>query len=174
MTGQRHPIGASMDALSHGANRLAERVMAVMLLAMTLLVGVQIAGRFVFSYSIFWSDELARFLLIWISFLGMSVGVRRGAHPGIDSLVRVLPPRSAHVSLTAGILLCLLFFGVMVVYGGMLVLRTWPQRSVALELRMGIPYLAVPVSGLLMFLHAAAIGMRGEPSLLAARGDRVG
>ncbi|MEK7220023.1 MAG: TRAP transporter small permease subunit, partial [candidate division NC10 bacterium] len=88
MTGQRRSIGPHMDALCHGANRLAEGVMGVFLAAMTLLVGVQIAGRFVFSYSIFWSDELTRFLLIWISFLGMRVGVRRGAHPGIDSLVR--------------------------------------------------------------------------------------
>lgn len=174
MTGQRRSIGPRMDALSHGANRLAEGVMAVFLAAMTLMVGVQIAGRFVFSYSIFWSDELTRFLLIWISFLGMSVGVRRGAHPGIDSLVRALPPRPARALLTLALLLCLLFFAVMVVYGGILVLRTWPQRSVSLGLRMSIPYLAVPASGLLMFLHALAIGLRGGPPVLAAGEDRVG
>lgn len=148
--------------------------MGIFLAAMTLLVGVQIAGRFVFSYSIFWSDELTRFLLIWISFLGMSVGVRRGAHPGIECLMRALPPRSARVVLTTALLLCLLFFAVMVVYGGILVHRTWPQRSVSLGLRMSIPYLAVPASGLLMLLHAVAIGLRGEPPVLAAGEDRVG
>jgi len=174
VTRQRHSAGSSLDALSQGANRLAERVMAALLTAMALLVGVQIAGRFVFEYSIFWSDELARFLLIWISFLGMSVGVRRGAHPGIDSLVRALPPRSARLVLGLAFLLSLLFFAVMVVYGGALVLRTWPQRSVALELRMGIPYLAVPVSGLLMCLHAAARGLRGKPPATAAGGDPIG
>jgi TRAP-type C4-dicarboxylate transport system permease small subunit len=174
VTGHRRGIGPGLDALSHGVNHCAEWVMALFLAAMTLLVGVQIAGRFVFEYSIFWSDELARFLLIWISFLGMSVGVRRAAHPGIDSLVRALPPRSARVVLTLALVLSLLFFAVMVVYGGVLVLRTWPQRSVALELRMGIPYLAVPVSGLLMFLHVAALGFRGEALLLAAGEDHVG
>jgi len=174
VTGQPGSIGSNLDALSHGANRLIEWVMALLLAAMTLLVGVQIAGRFVFEYSIFWSDELARFLLIWISFLGMSVGVRRGAHPGIDSLVRALPPRSARVVLWLALILSLLFFAVMVVYGGVLVLRTWPQRSVALELRMGIPYLAVPVSGLLMFLHAAALSLRGNSLSMAAGGDPVG
>ncbi len=148
--------------------------MAVLLAVMTLLVGVQILGRFVFGFSIFWSDELARFLLIWISFLGMSVGVRRGAHPGIASLVRALPARSARSLFTVALLLSLLFFGVMVVYGGFLVIRTWPQRSVSLGLRMSIPYLAVPASGLLMLLHSAAIGLRGETSDLAAGEDRVG
>lgn len=150
-----------MDALSRGANRLAEWVLALFLVAMTLLVGVQIAGRFVFAYSIFWSDELTRFLLIWISFLGMSVGVRRGAHPGIDTLVRRLPPWAARGCIAAACLLTLLFFAVMVVYGGALVLRTWPQRSVSLGLRMSIPHLAIPVSGLLMSLHGLAAWLTG-------------
>lgn len=174
MTGQQRSVGSSLDALSRGANRVAEWVMAALLAAMALLVGVQIAGRFVFAYSLFWSDELARFLLIWISFLGMSVGVRRRAHPGIDSLVRALPPQPARAILMLALALALLFFAAMVFYGGVLVLRTWPQRSVALELRMGYPYLAVPVSGLLMLLHAAALGLRGAPPGVAAGGDRLG
>ena len=167
MTGQRRSIGAIVDALSHGANRFAEGLMAFFLAAMTLLVGFQIAGRFVFVYSIFWSDELARFLLIWISFLGMSAGVRRGAHPAIDSLVRALPPRPARAILALALLLSLGFFTIMVTYGGSLVLHTWPQRSVSLGLRMSVPYLAVPISGLLMLLHAAALGLRGGPLSLS-------
>jgi TRAP-type C4-dicarboxylate transport system permease small subunit len=148
--------------------------MAVLLAAMAILVGVQIAGRFVFEYSLFWPDEVSRFLLIWISFLGMSVGTRRGAHPGMDSLIRFLPPRSARVVLTFALILSLLFFAVMVLYGSILVVRTWAQRSVALELRMGIPYLAVPISGVLMFLHVAALGLRDEPVPAAGGKDFVG
>ena len=174
MTGQRRSVSERMDTLSHGANRLAEWVMTTLLAAMTLLVGVQIAGRFVFAYSIFWSDELTRFFLIWISFLGMSVGIRRGAHPGIDSLVRLLPPRSVRFVLALALVLSLLFFAVMVVYGGTLVLITWPQRSVSLGIRMSLPYLAVPMSGLLMFLHAVAIGMQGERPFFALKEGRLG
>jgi TRAP-type C4-dicarboxylate transport system permease small subunit len=130
---------------------------------MTLLVGAQVAGRFVFGYSIFWSDELARFLLVWISFLGMSVGARRAAHPGIDSLVRALPARWARVVSLWAILLSLTFFSLLAAYGGVLALRTWPQHSTSLGIRMGIPYLAVPVAGLLMILHALAAGVCGTP-----------
>jgi len=167
-------IGTCLDTFSHRANRCTEWVMAVLLAAMTLLVGVQIAGRFIFEYSLFWSDEVSRFLLIWISFLGMSVGTRRGAHPGIDSLIRGLSPRSARVVLAFALILSLLFFAVMVLYGSILVVRTWAQRSVALELRMGVPYLAVPVSGLLMFLHVAALGLRDKPASAAEGEDLVG
>ena len=158
-------LGSTIEIVSSRSNAFVEGVMGVLLAAMTLLAGAQIGGRFVFGYSIFWSDELARFLLIWVSFLGISVGVRRSAHPGVDTLVRALPSRWARPALLAALFLALLFFGVMVWYGAALVARTWPQRSTSLGLRMGIPYLAVPVAGGLMALHALALGLGSRRSL---------
>jgi len=162
VTGQPSAHGVLLDLISLRVNQLAEWVMAVLLAAMTLLVGVQVAGRFVFGYSIFWSDELARFLLVWISFLGISIGARRAAHPGVDSLVRALPARWGRATFRLTILVSLVFFAVMVVAGGALVLRAWPQASTSLGIRMGIPYLAVSVCGLLMGLHTAALGLCGQ------------
>jgi len=162
-----------LDLLSRELNRLVEWAMALLIGAMTLLVGVQIAGRFLFGYSIFWSDELARFLLVWSAFLGMSVGVRRGTHPAVDSLVRALPPPAARVAFAAAVACSLLFFLVMVAHGTLLVQRTWPQRSPSLGIRMGLPYLAVPFAGLLMVLHTIAISVRGE-GVRKAAGDRDG
>jgi TRAP-type C4-dicarboxylate transport system permease small subunit len=150
-----------LELLSRELNRVAEWVMAALLAALAVLVGAQIAGRFLFGYSIFWSDELARFLLVWSAFLGMSVGMRRGAHPAVDSLVRALPPAGARVALAAGVACSLLFFLVMVGHGALLVQRTWLQHSPSLGLRMGLPYLAVPVAGLLMGLHTIAISVNG-------------
>ena len=160
-----------MEAIGRRLNGLAEWAMALLLAAMTLITGLAIAGRFVFSYSLFWSDELSRFLLIWISFLGMSVGVRRGAHPGIDSLVRGISPRMARFVFSGAAALSLLFFAVMVIYGGVLILRTWPQRSPSMGLRMTAPYLAVPVAGLLMMLHGFALWQRGGPPLAGGSQD---
>jgi len=159
-----------LDLLSRDLNRLAEWVMVVLLAALTLLVGAQIAGRFLFGYSIFWSDELARFLLVWAAFLGMSVGVRRGSHPAVDSLVRALPPGGARVVFAAAAACSLLFFLVMVGYGALLVQRTWLQRSPSLGLRMGLPYLAVPVAGILMGLHTIALALRGTAAETPEKG----
>lgn len=174
MTGQRSAQGPILDVISQRLNRLAEWVLAVLLAAMTLLVGAQVAGRFIFSYSIFWSDELARFLLVWISFLGISVGARRAAHPGVDSLVRALPAHWARSAFWLAIFASLVFFAVMVVSGAALVLRTWSQASTSLGIRMGIPYLAVPVCGLLMGVHAAALGVRREAPREPRGGPAVG
>jgi TRAP-type C4-dicarboxylate transport system permease small subunit len=158
-----------LQGVSGRLNRLAEWVMGGLLAAMTALVGVQIAGRFLFGYSIFWSDELARFLLVWIAFLGMSIGVRRGAHPAVDSLVRALPPAWRRPAVFLAVACSLVFFLVMVGYGTLLVSRTWAQRSPSLGLRMSLPYLAVPVAGLLMGLHALA-GAVGREAVGAPAG----
>ena len=160
-----------LQGFSCRLNRVAEWVMGLLLVAMTLLVGAQIAGRFLFGYSIFWSDELARFLLVWIAFLGMSIGVRRGAHPGVDTLVRALPPAWRRPVIVLAVGCSLLFFLVMVVHGTLLVSRTWGQRSPSLGLRMGVPYLAVPVAGLLMGLHALA-GVRRSNGTCTVAGGR--
>lgn len=147
--------------------------MAVLLAVMAVLVGVQIAGRFLFGYSIPWSDELARFLLVWIAFLGVSAAARRGAHPGIDTLVRALPPSGARHARRLALLLSLLFMALVAGYGGELVLRTWAQRSPSLGLRMSWPYLAVPASAALVLLHWAARGRtegEGEPDREARHG----
>ena len=170
--GQPSKISQAVDGMSHQANCLAEGAMAVCLAAMTLMVGIQIAGRFLFHYSIFWSDELTRFLLTWVAFLGMSAGVRRGAHPGIDSLARAVPPHAGRLIRSLAICCSLLFFAVIVGYGSLLALRTWAQRSPSMGLRMGIPYLAVPVSGALMFLHGIAAGIR-PATTNAPRGTHV-
>jgi TRAP-type C4-dicarboxylate transport system permease small subunit len=159
-----------LDRLSRELNRLAEWVMVGLLAALTLLVGIQIAGRFLFDYSIFWSDELARFLLVWAAFLGMSAGVRRGSHPAVDGVVRALPPGAARVAFGAALACSLLFFLVMVGYGTLLVQRTWLQRSPSLGLRMGLPYLAVPVAGILMGLHTIALVLRGTAAGTHATG----
>ncbi len=154
----RVSAGGRLQVLSRGANRVTEGLMAVLLAALTLLLGAQIAGRFVFGYSLPWSDELARFLLVWISFLGVSAAARRGVHPAIDGAVRALPPAAARLARGAALALSLLFMALVVLYGGELVLRTWRQRSPSLGLPMSWPYLAVPLSALLVLLHWAALG----------------
>ena len=159
-----------LESVSRELNRLVEWVMAVLLAALTLLVGAQIAGRFLVGYSIFWSDELSRFLLIWSAFLGMSVGVRRGSHPAVDSLVRALPSAAGRAVLAVTAACAVLFYLVMAGYGAFLVERTWSQRSPSLGLRMGLPYLAVPVAGVLMGLHTVAAGMRGRADRTSHRG----
>ena len=65
-------------------NQAVEYLLFTMGLGMALLVAVQVFFRYALNHSIFWSEELARFLLIWLTFLGASVVYYRGVHASVD------------------------------------------------------------------------------------------
>jgi len=82
---------AALDRVSQALNRRVKGLVCIMGMVMALVVALQVVSRYGFNHSLFWSEELARFLLIWLSFLGATVAYCHGVHPGVDSLVRRLP-----------------------------------------------------------------------------------
>ena len=66
---------------------------ALCLAVMVVLVFGNVVLRYAFNSGIAVSEELSRWLLVWLTFLGAIVALRRHAHLGLDTLVRALPPR---------------------------------------------------------------------------------
>ncbi len=124
---------------------------------MALVVAIQVVARYGFNHSLFWSEELARFLLIWLSFLGATVAYCQGVHPGVDSMVRRLPKQwqtaTALLSCLAGGIL----FTVMVVSGTQFAwfvrLQIFPSTGIAKWIVMAV----VPVSGVIFLVHCLAV-----------------
>src|SRR5690606_20060546 len=73
-------------------------------------------ARYVFNYSFVWALELTMYCFGALIFLGMSYGVRVGAHIGVDIFVRLLPARLAHRLAIVGTILCLIYAAI-VLYG---------------------------------------------------------
>jgi TRAP-type C4-dicarboxylate transport system permease small subunit len=71
--------------------RLAEAVLVIMLSVMVIMVFGNVVLRYGFNSGLISSEELSRFLFIWITFLGAIVVMRENAHLGLDTLVRILP-----------------------------------------------------------------------------------
>lgn len=78
-------------------DRIAEALVVVLFLAMLAAGFGQIFNRFVLNASLSWSEEFQRFAHIWLIFLAIPIGYRRGAHIGVDLLERALPSRPARV-----------------------------------------------------------------------------
>lgn len=134
-------------------NRYTENLTAVMLATMVILIFIQIVSREVVGSSFSWTEEVARFLMIWITFLGASFAFQHGAHIGIDYFKMKLPERVQKVFEVLTLISCSIFFAVMMVQGFELVDRSMSQTSSALNLPMGYAYLVIPISGLLMFIN---------------------
>lgn len=80
-----------MDKINAAFFRLAECLLVLMLGAMVVMVFGNVVLRYGFNSGLDFSEELSRFLFIWITFLGAIIAMRENAHLGLDTLVRLLP-----------------------------------------------------------------------------------
>jgi len=131
----------------------------VMVVVAVLIVDVlwQVFTRFVLKNPSTWTEELAVFMLIWVSLLGAAVALGRGAHLGIDYFVGKLGARK-RLYTEVFVFLCISLFSlcVMVLGGAKLVVSTLKlqQTSPALQVKVGYVYLAVPISGFFLVLYS--------------------
>ena len=97
-----------MDAVLRRYCRLLEGVIAACLAVMVVLVFGNVVLRYAFNSGIAVSEELSRWLFVWLTFLGGVIGLREHAHLGTDLLVGRLGPRGKKVCLVIGYALMLL------------------------------------------------------------------
>lgn len=112
--------------------RLDEWLIAILLAAMTLLTFSQVVMRYVFNSGFTWAQELTTILFAFMIFIGISYGVRVGAHIGVDALIKIFTPRVRRVLSTIAVLLCLLYAG-MVIYGSFQYVMKMKKFGIELE-----------------------------------------
>lgn len=141
------------ERYSRVINRWIERSLFFLGLTMALVVALQVFCRYLLNHSLFWSEELARYLMVWLTFLGASVAYCRGAHPGVDLFCAMLPDRLQRVGAVLVHLASLAMFAIMVVSGCRFAYFVRLQISPALYLPKWIIMGIVPISGLVLILH---------------------
>ena len=146
-------MSAVLDRISRRVNVWVENLVCGMGITMAVIVVVQVFSRYGLNYSLFWSEELARFLLVWITFLGATVAYFYGAHPGVDTLYRRLPEgfQKWATLVVHGASLCL--FSVMVIYGSQFAWFVRLQITPALSLPKWVIMGVVPMGGVIFWVH---------------------
>jgi TRAP-type C4-dicarboxylate transport system permease small subunit len=128
--------------------------------AIFLLVMIQILFRYVLKISVPWTEEAARYLMIWMALLASGLAFKNGDHFNIDFLTNRLKPRlqaslSLWVSLIAGLfILSIILWGIPFAKLGFFTIAP------GLQISMFLPYLAIPVGGLLMLLNLTCFILR--------------
>ncbi len=135
-------------------------LLIVLLAAMVVIVFANVVLRYALGTSLVWSEEVARHLMIWMTFAGSGLALRSGAQLGIDTLQDALPPRAARalrIALAAGMLL---LFVLLAWYGMDYAWRTRFQTSAALGISMIYVYIGMPVGCVLMAIHLVLVVRR--------------
>ena len=129
----------------------------VILAAMSVVVFSNVAARYLTNYSIIWAEEVARYLMIWLTFLGAGLTLRYGGHVAITNVMDSLPSR-AQRALRAVIVVCLLaFFLLMIWIGYNLTMRVHLQLTPATRIPFSYVYAAIPVGFALLAVHLLLI-----------------
>lgn len=136
-------------------DKIEEIFCGTALLTATLIVFFNVVLRYVFKSGASWAEELVKYLMIWITFIGSSICVRKYAHVSIDFFYEMLSVKNKRVvAIIVGVIS--LFFTVnMAYYGSKLVLFSLStgQVSPALQLPMWVPYVAIPLGFVLMSIR---------------------
>ena len=138
-------------------DRLLETLVMIVMAVLVIDVLWQVFARLVLKNPSTVTEELATFMLIWVSLLGAAVALGRGAHLGIDYFVGKLPAKTKIATEVLAFLSVAVFsLLVMIVGGADLVTSNFElgQVSPVLHVNMGYVYLAVPISGFFLTLYA--------------------
>ena len=133
-----------------------EKSVAIMGIAMALIVALQVFCRYVLNHSLFWSEELARYLLVWLSFLGATVAYYRKLHPGIDFFILRLNLSLQRYLRIFVYLVSISLFVVMIYHGVSFAYFIKAQISPALAIPKWIIFAVIPISGSVFLIHCLA------------------
>jgi TRAP-type C4-dicarboxylate transport system permease small subunit len=136
-----------------------KKVLIALMVALVAAVSWQVISRYVFASPSSWTEEVARFLLIWIGVLGAAYAFRTGVHLGLDILPKKLTGGSAAILKFFTLFVVVVFsVSVLIIGGGSLVSLTWELRqySAVLGLPIAFVYSVIPTAGVLICLYAIA------------------
>lgn len=158
-----------MKSFRHHIDRLLAGTIALLMAVMVINVLWQVFTRFVLRHPSSFTEEAARYLMIWVGLLGAAYATGQKSHLALDLLTARLTgarKRASEIFIQSTVLLFALV--VMVGGGGRLVWiqLSLGQRSAALELKTGYVYLAVPLAGaFIVFYSVSALlhAIRGRP-----------
>ena len=142
----------TFSRISHLIANSAGILAAVLLVAMLAAIGTQVIARFIIGAPTVWAEELARYLLVWITMLGSAALLEKNQHITIDILITSVPVRVRTVLMWLRDAITLAVCGLLVHYGWLLVSIGGRQTSTGLGIKMSLPYLAIPVGAALMAL----------------------
>ncbi len=141
---------------------ILEKVLIILMGLMVVNVTWQVLSRYLAKWGVISqastaTEELARFLLIWLGLLGASYASGKGMHLAIDLLPQRLEgKRQQLLKRIINVLIVIFAFLAMVIGGGRLVYLTFAleQSSAAIGIPLGIVYIILPISGILIVYYA--------------------
>ncbi|HQE66756.1 MAG TPA: TRAP transporter small permease [Bacillota bacterium] len=133
-------------------DKIHTNVLTIMFIIMVLVCFQQVISRYLLGNSLVWSEELSRYILTWIVFLGTGYVLGQGGHGSMD-LLEMLPQNIRKVLSYISNLFVIIYSFIMIKYGIEFLLIGMRQKSSAMQIPMSIVYIALPLGGLMIMIY---------------------
>ena len=140
---------------------------ALLMGAMGVIAFAAVFFRFVLHDPLAWSEESARYMMVWVTFLGAGYAMGKGRHIGVTMFVDHLPEGARRKITLAAQALIIVFLAAVAVQGVKLIIGLWGQTSPAMDFPMWIPYMAIPIGSVYMMLHLLALVLGSSDQALS-------
>jgi C4-dicarboxylate transporter, DctQ subunit len=147
-----------IQSVSNGISRIEKFLAAILMLALAIIVALSVAFRYFLNSPLSWSGEVAVFLLIWISFIGGSLGLKYKSQAAVTLLLDYCPQRVKMWIAVFSQVFIIIFLVLILSYTYTWILSDGVafQKSTAILLPMWIPYSAVPIGLTFACIHVLA------------------
>lgn len=142
-----------MGKLISFMNTSLKYILFILMIALIVSVFSQVLFRFVLNQPLAWTEELARYILVWLTFLGAAYAMSLKAHIGVEFFVNKLPDSLHKFSLVLSTLVSIAFFMILITQGYSMMTRSMSQLSPVLKIPMGMVYAVIPFSGIILIIN---------------------
>lgn len=145
-----------LQSISDFINKVVQVVSAAMIGVIAVVCIIQVFCRFILNNSLSWSEEVMRYLFIWMIFLGTTITVKNGSCACIDLMeknLKGIPSRLHHMLMY---LLLSVAACIMIVAGVQIMVKTAGQSTPAVSIPWSVIYLSMPVSGGVVLIHCVS------------------
>ena len=149
-----------------GLAMATQAVMAVFLFASVVVIFLQVFTRYVLAFSLSWSEELARYSSVWITFLGTGLLARTRGHIRMDFLDNVVKDAGRYILLVVEVICSLVFYGLLGYEGARILGATVRQIAPGLQVSLAFVYVAIPVGCAIFVVFAIELLIRRTAGLL--------
>lgn len=142
-------------------NQWLRYFIAMCLFVMTSVIAFQVFVRIFAKYLDFplpsWTEELARYLMIWLVFIGASLAVRYSSLIGVEVMPQSLSSKNRKIVKIVVNLVSMIFYLILIIVGFKFIYHVSSQLSPSMRIPMWIPYSAIPVGGIFMLINSVAV-----------------
>ena len=138
------------DIISNYLEKIVETVGIILLVFMVVIIGVQVFCRYFLNFTPSWSEDISLLFMIWFSFLGIALGVKRDAHLSIEFFFNRLSKNAQGYLTFINNILILFFNYILLTRGIILVKMTFKSKMPSLKIPTSALYVIIPIMSVII------------------------